>query len=349
MKILFLYRELAGYIVNCMNVLAERYEARVDVVAYPIHPDAPFNFEFHHNVRLTDRTSQSTSDLISLVGTGEYNLVVCSGWSDAGYLSAIRKNPGVNAAVAFDKQWFGSMRDWLATTYLRLRVAPMFRHAFVAGHEQHQFARKMGFVHDSIFEGVYACDNRIFNRVYLSRQATVPERTVRKMWYAGRYVPEKAVLEMCEAIIPLLDGDLQDWELHCIGTGPLWDERPAHPRIHHHGFVQPEAMSTLISDGEIFLMPSRFEPWCLAVQEFATAGYALLLSDKVGARWSFLRPGENGDVFESDNWSNFSQRLINLCRHPPEELREMGRRSHELAEMVSPEGWCKSINAMAGS
>lgn len=347
MKVLFLYRELAGYIVRCMNELARSHSVDVHVVAYPIHPDAPFTFEFHPSVRVSSRTSFGRNELVSLIQENAYDLVVCSGWSDAEYLSAIRQCPGVRAAIAFDKQWFGSLRDRLATLYLRLRVTPLFDFAFVAGYEQRLFARRMGFRDSNIYEGVYTCDSDLFNQAYLSRIPAAERSKPRQIWYAGRYVPEKAVMEFFNAVIPLLDSQLAGWELHCMGTGPLWDTRPQHPIVFHHGFVQPTDVVELIRDGEVFIMPSRFEPWCLTVHEFAQAGYALLLSDRVGARWSFLKEGYNGLKFMSGDWEDFKRKLIQLCSTPPENLAQMGVRSHELAEKVNVTGWCQTILAMA--
>jgi glycosyltransferase involved in cell wall biosynthesis len=343
--ILILYRELAGYTVSCINHLCARYGVRADVVAYPLHPDAPFQFSYHDAVRVFPRNDYPYERLEALVRDNRYDLIFCGGWSDRDYLRLVRRNQEIPALLAFDKQWLGQPRDLLGALYLRMFVTGSFRFAFVPGYEQRVFAEWMGFRNDRIYDGVYACDRTIYEGVYHLRKGSVSTGK-RKMWYAGRYVHEKSVTEMFEQIVPMLDGELSGWELHCMGTGPLWDSRPVHPSVYHHGFVQPEDTGALIAGGEIFIMPSKFEPWGLTVHEFASAGYALLLSDRVGARCSFLEEGINGFSFCHTDWSGFRARLRQMCAMTPERLAEMGDRSHYLASLVSMDKWAEAILEM---
>ena len=45
-RIVFLYSELAGYFLACAEALGQHPEvASVDIVHWPIHPEAPFQFE----------------------------------------------------------------------------------------------------------------------------------------------------------------------------------------------------------------------------------------------------------------------------------------------------------------
>ncbi len=345
-KMLVLYRELAGYFVSCVNNLSVRHNVRVDIIAYPVNSEAPFMFEFAPGVRTFRRADFSTDQIDELIRREKYDLIFCGGWSDKEYLEVIRRHSEVPSLLGFDKQWLGTARDFLGSLYLRWKVRDLFDYAFVPGTEQFAFARRMGFSPSSIVTGAYTCDTGIYESVYAGRERREGRAKPRQMWFAGRYVEEKCPMELWDHVAPLLDGPLADWELHCIGTGPLWEKRRIHSRIHHHGFVQPLDTIDLIREGEIFILPSKYEPWAMTVHEFAVVGYALLLSDKVGARCAFLEEGKNGDVFPSGDWSCFRDKLLSLCSKSTSEIAEMGFHSHSLASAINQETWAQSVLRM---
>ena len=49
-KILFLYFELAGYFMACINRLIELYEVDVHIVRYPVNAIAPFDFKANEKI-----------------------------------------------------------------------------------------------------------------------------------------------------------------------------------------------------------------------------------------------------------------------------------------------------------
>lgn len=348
-KILVLYRELAGYFVSCINHLAQSRNIQVDVVAYPVHPDAPFRFAFGPGIRILERSGHSAESLSELLRSGGYHLVFCGGWSDRDYLRAIRENPQVPSLLGFDKQWLGTVRDLAGAVWLRTRVTSSFDFAFVPGEEQFRFARRMGFRRKQIVSGAYAADVNLYSRVWEARTSS-PDRMPRQIWFAGRYAQEKGISDLWDVMLRLLDGPLRHWEFHAIGTGPLWGKRPEHPRIFHHGFVQPSDVPALISGGQVFVLPSHYEPWGLALQEFAAAGFALIASDRVGARTAFLEEGVNGTVFQAGNREELGQQIIAMCELDSSTRYRMGRRSHQLARTINWETWSDAlVRMMAGA
>ena len=73
-----------------------------------------------------------------------------------------------------------------------------------------------------------------------------------------------------------------------------------HPQIFHHGFLQQSELESFMKIKGVFIMPSHYDHWGVAVQEFSAAGFPLILSDKVGANCSFLRNGENGFIIPDE-------------------------------------------------
>lgn len=342
-RALILYRELAGYVMTSLRHLAEQYTTEVDIVAYPINEEAPFAFDDSPGLRILRRSDYPAERLLALIEERGYSIIVCGGWIDTDYLKAVQQSKHIPCALAFDKQWLGSLKDLAVAVRNRLFFKTHFDYAFVPGEEQVRFARKMGFKPHQIVTGVYACDLPLFTEVY-KRRTFGTER--RKIWYAGRYIPQKGLDTLWEAVLPLLEMPGSEWELHCIGTGSDFEKRSIHPKIIHHGFVQPADLRELIVDGEIFVLPSLFEPWGVVVHEFATAGYAMVLTDKVGARTAFLEDGRNGYVVPAGDASALRSGLLKLMSLDRTHLQAMGEHSHQLAHAITPGTYARAVVSM---
>jgi glycosyltransferase involved in cell wall biosynthesis len=341
MRILVLYRELAGYFVACLNELCEQHHVNADLVAYPVHKDAPFQFSFSSRIQFLDRQQMTEDSLDQLLKNGGYNLIFCGGWADSLYLKTISKYPNTTALIGFDNQWRGSIKQWMACLYARWRFTPLFDLAFVPGAEQAKFARMMGF--SQIVQGAYACDVRRFAPIYQQRNAAFWAMKKKKLFFVGRYAPEKFIQELQDVFSELQAQNFPDWTLVCAGTGPLFDNKKHSAAIIHLGFMQPEELISRMNEAHAFVLPSTFEPWGVVVHEFAAAGVPLVLSDAVGARNAFLREGQNGFVFEAGNRIALKSALQDLMSRSDQELREMSNHSYYLAAEITPQTWANSL------
>jgi hypothetical protein len=155
MNILILYRELAGYTVECLNKLAAQH--RLLVIHYPINKEAPFNFQFNSSIRLATKsevTIQNISDF-------QPAFVLCSGWGDKEYLEWLKelKRP---TALAFDTTWISSMKFIVGSLYFKFKYKKNFQYAFIPGKAQMKTARKLGFTSKQTFNGFYTWFNELF-------------------------------------------------------------------------------------------------------------------------------------------------------------------------------------------
>ena len=119
--------------------------------------------------------------------------------------------------------------------------------------------------------------------IFLTRKKNFPKRFL----YVGRYYDFKGVKTLWDAFIQLQVENPNDWELWCLGNGDL--EPLEHPKIKHLGFMQPEDLDKIISETGIFILPSLFEPWGVVVQEYAAAGYPLILSNQIGYYFQYQK------------------------------------------------------------
>jgi len=335
-RILVLYKELAGYFIACLDELCLKHNTQADVVAYPVNSDAPFEFKHSDRIQILARKNISDQELNRMIAHNNYDLIFTGGWFDKGYLNAL-KHRNCPALLGFDNAWNGSLKQQLSALYGRMFIRPLFDYAFVPGSRQALFASKLGFPSEKTIRGAYSCDVAKFSRVTLNQQSR------NRIIYAGRYSEEKFTLPLLQLFHALAEKEFPNWELHCIGTGPLWNERLESPHIVHHGFMQPNDLFVFMQTGNAFVLPSTFEPWGVVAHEFAAAGYPLILSDAVGASEAFLETEKNGYLFTAGSLPALETALRKLMSNSSERLIEMGKHSRLLASNITPETWAECI------
>ncbi|MBI3517958.1 MAG: hypothetical protein HY062_01190 [Bacteroidetes bacterium] len=85
MKFLFLYTEIAEYVLACCNELAKHGE--VHIIRWPVNKEAPFQFQVNEQIKLYSKTDYNQDQLKQLVGSIHPDVIICSGWIDKDYLN----------------------------------------------------------------------------------------------------------------------------------------------------------------------------------------------------------------------------------------------------------------------
>ena len=162
--------------------------------------------------------------------------------------------------------------------------------------------------------------------------------------YVGRYYEFKGIKNLWKAFLEVQNEMPNEWELWCLGVGDV--EPIVHPKIKHFGFVQPAELKTYIKNTGVFVLPSFFEPWGVVVHEYASAGFPIICTDKVGARTAFVENNYNGYIYESGDINALKAALIKMINSDNEKLFEMGNKSVEKAKQITPEIWVKQLVAL---
>lgn len=345
-KVMFLYMELAGYMVECINHLVKHHHTQVKIIAYPVNLEAPFQFKFEDGVDVLSRWELDQNQITEHIQTFSPDLIYVSGWADKTYVNCI-KPLQTKTVIGFDNQWFGNPKQQLLALGAKWFLPKWFNYAFVPGQPQVTFAKKLGFKPHQIKEGVYCCDYPLFHEYGESGMVHRKSKWPKKLLWVGRYIEAKGAKAMWEAFIQANEENGEEWELHCAGTGELWDERIEHPSIIHHGFIQPSELKTLTLDSGAFILPSPFEPWGVVVHEFAAAGLPLLLSDQVGAASKFLQNEVNGWNIDLKKEGHMKSRISELMQSSEEKLRKMGEESRKKAATLTPKIWSETILSMS--
>lgn len=168
-----------------------------------------------------------------------------------------------------------------------------------------------------------------------------PHQPVRLI-FAGRFNPQKNLLFLIGVLEKLAD---LEWRLDMLGDGPLREKlvekvRQAglHPRVHFHGWVKPEAVKEIMSQGDVLLLPSRSEGLPVAGVQALGAGLAIMGS-RIGGLRDLVIDGLNGYLAPDDDAQAFAGGLREMLTDRVR-LKEMKQISREMASKFD-------INAIA--
>lgn len=340
--ILILYTELAGYTLASLEALRKAGNVSVHVMRWPVNNEAPFDFSFNDSIKVYDRTEFSTEQLLKLADEIHPDLILCSGWTDKGYLAVCKVwRKTIPVVLAMDNKWQGTAKQQLARLISKFTIQRYFSYSWVPGRQQLLYAEKLGFAKDKIKTGFYTCDVDHFAKIHEETSPDKSKKFPHVFVYAGRYYDFKGVEDMWDAFIRLKQESRCDWKMVCLGVGNV---QPAvHPDISHEGFVQPDKLDDVMRRTGVFVLPSRVEPWGVVVQEFGAAGFPLLLSDAVGASDAFLHEGQNGFHFRSNDVDSLLMAMQSVVELPDEHLADMGKKSAEIACAINPQRWAQTL------
>lgn len=341
-KICFLYSRLSGYTAACQAQLKARYGAELMVVHWPVVSNAPFREGiFAHIDHRISKDQVATTALLERVRTFAPDVIIMSGWMDKDYLKIARamRKEGIPVIAGSDTQWTGQWRQrvgrWIAPWYLHTAIDALW----VTGERQQQLARFLGFNGVRCHTGFYTCDWSAFARP----APRIMELANPAFLYVGRLIGRKGITTLLEAYQRYRKRSKQPWELWVAGTGALETSLQGIPGIKALGFVQPQELPALLQQVRAFVLPSRVEPWGVALQEAVAAGLPLIASDACGAAVHLLTDGFNGFTFETDNVQQLAYQLQKISAASPEEWAQWSENSFQLSRQYRPERWADQL------
>lgn len=342
-KILFLYTELSGYIINSFeNAFSSGFD--VHVINYPTNKEAPFKFTKNKNIYYYSRDQfKSSYDLSILIKDLNPGAIFISGWIDNEYLNALQNlSIKANKILMLDNPWEGTLFQNLWAFYFRTFHKELFDFIWVPGKPQIKYAKKLGFKKEDIFEGLYTCNNKIFN---IKNTLSLPSKS-KVLLFVGRYSEEKGIKELWQNFVSINSTLGSKWQLWCVGTGNLWDNRVLDKNIKHLGFIQQEKIIEIISKANIFVLPSKYEPWGVILHEMVSVGKPVLVSDNVGSSSCFTKNGVNGFIFSHKKENDFKIKLKKIMELSEDDLEKMGKESVNLSKSISIYSWIQTLNKM---
>jgi glycosyltransferase involved in cell wall biosynthesis len=192
------------------------------------------------------------------------------------------------------------------------------------------FWESLGATEHQIFMAPYAVDNALVAR-FASRAERDPLGPVRLI-YVGRLLPRKGVDVLLSAFNSLVE--VEDVQLTIVGDGPeradlMNMQTPtARCRTIWKGKLPNQQAMESLGESDLFVLPSRYEPWGLVVNEAMAAGLPVIAHRQVGAAIDLIVPDRTGWI--ADDLS--PETMFHLLRQAivdREKLKEMGQRAQD--------------------
>ena len=111
-------------------------------------------------------------------------------------------------------------------------------------------------------------------------------------------------------------------------------ERRLSDSVHFAGFRNQSELPRFFDLSDVFVLPSRHEPWGLIVNEAMSAGTAVVVSDDVGSSYDLISNGVEGFVFPVGDVPALTEALRKVLASP-ETSRRMGEAARERMQTWS--------------
>ena len=133
-------------------------------------------------------------------------------------------------------------------------------------------------------------------------------------------------------------GDKKGWTLELVGDGPLKETfRKEYPDVVIKDFMPQNELAKEASEAGCFILPSRFEPWALVIQEFTAAALPIICTRQCGASRHFALNGYNGYVVDAEDVDGLAKAMDKIINSSTEQLIKMAERSRQLSQSVTPD------------
>ena len=225
------------------------------------------------------------------------------------------------------------------------------------------FYKSYGVPSERIFWTPYAVDNAFFTeyaRHYAGQKEGLRQReglpsNAPVILFSGKFQEKKRPLDLLQAFA-LLQRRVPA-TLVFAGDGPQRAEMERFvaearlPNVYIVGFRNQRELPIYYALADVLVLPSRFEPWGLVVNEAMCFGLPIVASDKVGAAADLVKPGGNGFVFPAGNVDALAERLATILQDQGLR-RRMGRASYEAISRwgieQDVEGVLQALEAVTG-
>lgn len=232
------------------------------------------------------------------------------------------------------------------SAWIRLVKRVFLRAVFAAvdsflyiGTRNREFYESFGIKSDRLAFVPYSVDNESFFRLQAEdtdlRARTRASLAIAEgepvILFAGKLIERKRPMDLLQAYKAVV-ADHPEAHLVFVGEGADRPELEAFvrasglTRVHFVGFQNRTKISAYYAGADVFVLPSRHDPWGLVVNEAMCFGLPVIATGVVGCTPDLISPGENGFVYQVGDVGTLTGYLRVLVADAPRRAR-MGRLS----------------------
>ncbi len=230
---------------------------------------------------------------------------------------------GVPFAVESDTPLRNGHRDWREK--LKSLLYPVWMrwitYAIPGGTRQAEYFRHYGVPEEKILISHMTVDTAILqatetpSRCDFRKLHGIPEDQV-VLLFVGRLVEQKAI-DTLLAAFELSASRNETLGLAIVGDGPERGlveaaARRFPGRLWFPGREDQQGVVSWMRSSDVFVLPSRREPWGLVVNEAMVCGLPVIVSDACGCVDDLVTDGQNGQIFPVDEPAMLAEIMLKL-------------------------------------
>lgn len=234
----------------------------------------------------------------------QYKEVIVGGWDSIPLWMFALLSPKFKNSVVIESSYIESATNGLKGLVKRIFISRIRNKAYVSGLSQQNLAENLKCRAKIVkTKGV-----GIFN--YVKQPEYVTRKKVKNFLFVGRLVEVKNL----EFLIRVFN-ELKEYTLHIAGFGKLetYLRSIANDNIVFVGAVDNEKLSEVYQQNDVFILPSKSEPWGLVVEEALNNGMPVLVSDRVGCASEIVND-ENGLVFKWNSEADLRDKINKMVQ-----------------------------------
>lgn len=212
-----------------------------------------------------------------------------------------------------------------------------------------------GISEEKIFLMPYAVDNAFFQAQAKKCDATALRKKIGLdasrpvILFTGKLLARKGVFELLQAFnLAVKKIDTRPY-LVLVGEGVLREKLELEVArygleddVVFTGFINQKDLVCYYQLCNLFVLPSKIEPWGLVLNEAMNLGKAIIASDQVGSAKDLVQQDVNGFIYESEDYVGLSL-AIEKVFSDHKVCESMGLESHK---MISSWGFSKDIQGL---
>lgn len=294
------------YKINLYNLLAKKYKIKVIFIAAKSKirsgdfyaGEMNFDHKYINESFYEERSKFITCyEVAKEITSTDYKKIIYPGWEvkELFFISLI--TPKSRNCVAVESSILETRKSFLIWHLKKLFMKRMSI-GLPSGELQKDIFSASGFKGDLIFtNGVGVLNKKFYNINSLDFESKSLSNKKLRYLYVGRIAQEKNLELMCKVFSE------QNKQLSIIGYGPLETSLKAKfdNKITFLGSVNNEELLDYYKKYDVFVLPSRSEPWGLVVEEALCSGLVIICSDMVGSKKELVLKRNTGTVFLHNN------------------------------------------------
>lgn len=309
--LIFLTNLPAFYKINLYNEIAKKQKIFVIFMSrYSKERNEDFfkgerKFEYiylEENIYENRNSLKNSLKIIKLLKKMNYKKMILGGWDSlecwiAWILSTKKQNSIVIESSEFESTSRG-VKGLLKKIFIsRISLG------FASGESQVNLLKNLGYkgkIKKTKGVGVFN-----YEKVNIDRKI----EKVRRFLYVGRLSPEKNL----EYIIKFFNKN-SNLEFNIVGYGPLEKELKSlsNDNIKFWGKIDNKELSKTYQANDVFILPSKSEPWGLVVEEALYNGLPVILSDKVGCHTEVIKNDNYGYIYPCYDEKKLEEAIIKI-------------------------------------